>query len=147
MSDNAQNTNDPYAAPTADVGAGAAAQVGAMPGMTRLPYFLISLVVGIAGGGLQLALAQSPTMVLITSVVIIVASIYLMVLRLRNIGWSPWLSALVVVPIANLIIGILALICPPGYAITKTFDTPAKIIGGIILAFTLLGVLAVALAI
>jgi hypothetical protein len=48
-------------------------------------------------------------------------------LRLKKIGRSPWLSLLLLVPIANLIIGIPGFFAPPNYATTKKLDTAAII--------------------
>jgi uncharacterized membrane protein YhaH (DUF805 family) len=53
----------------------------------------------------------------------------LVVERLRNIGMSGWWSLLILVPIANIILGVKCLIYQEGYQDTKKLDRTGKIIG------------------
>ncbi len=52
-------------------------------------------------------------------------------LRLQNIGHNGWLSVLLIVPIANLVIVFRCYVYPPGYFQTKQLDTAARIMIGV----------------
>ncbi len=70
--------------------------------------------------------------------VFIVCSYFFVYYRLENIGWSPWWSLLILLPPANLGVGILCLVCPEGYDDIKKLDTAGKVI-----AYILVGLLIV----
>ena len=55
--------------------------------------------------------------------------------RLHNIGRSGWWSLLILIPIANLFVGIPCAIIPGGYKDTKKLDTVWKIIAVIFIVF------------
>ncbi len=64
--------------------------------------------------------------------------------RLMNIGMNPWWCLLMIVPIANLFIGIRCLVCQEGYEDTKKLDTAGKIVTFIVVGLFLL-VIAIAI--
>ena len=138
-------------------------------GMKRLPYFLYNFASGVvmmlimfimfasvikalSSGNSELAykvIMGSLGGIMMLGVLGLGISIFLMVLRLRNIGYNPWLSVLSVVPIASLIISVICLALPEGYADHKKMDTPAKvvigIIGGLFALYIILGMASAAL--
>jgi hypothetical protein len=67
--------------------------------------------------------------------------------RLMNIGMNPWWCLLMLVPIANLLVGIRCLICPEGYADTKKLDTAGKVVTFIVLGLFVLVIGAVVVAV
>ena len=145
MSDLNRPAADPYAAPGSAV---AVEQPSIeMPGIGRLIYFLIlfglSMLSGVFQSGL---LGISFNAVMAGSVAVLLVNMAVCSFRMRNIGWSGWRALFLIVPIANLYIGLTALILPPGYARSRTLDMPAKIICGVLLAIVALVVLAAVFA-
>ncbi|MEN7344291.1 MAG: hypothetical protein AAAFM81_15170 [Pseudomonadota bacterium] len=126
----------PYATPRSDVDV--AINIETMPGLQRLPYFLSNFAIGIVVfasmfvGDIILGLAM---------IVGFFATLYLGFVRLKNIGWSGWLTLLLIVPFVNYFVGIAALACPPGYAMTKTLDTAGIIIVGLFIGMFVIGII------
>jgi len=98
-------------------------------GIHRTGYFF-----GMLGVAIFNAVAQAqgePGIAYIGLIITFVACFILVVNRLHNIGRSGWWSLLILVPLANLFVGIPCAIFPEGYQDTKKLDTAGKIIAGI----------------
>jgi len=67
--------------------------------------------------------------------------------RLKNIGMNPWWCLLMLVPIANLLVGIRCLVFQEGYVDTKKLDTAGKVITYIVLGLFILVIVAVVIAV
>jgi uncharacterized membrane protein YhaH (DUF805 family) len=90
----------------------------------------------------------SPILLIITNVGILVFSIILAVRRLHDIGWSGYLSILYIIPIANLILGLL-LVFMPGNAESNEYGAPpppntlgVKVMAFLLPAVAIIGILA-----
>lgn len=110
-------------------------------GINRTVYFFGMFGVGVINGVFAAAAQGEPGIAFLGLIITVTASFILVVNRLHNIGKSGWLSLLIIIPIANLFVGIPCLILPEGYQDTKKLDTAGKIIVGILIG---LGVLSVA---
>ena len=66
--------------------------------------------------------------------------------RLRNMGFSPWMALLALIPVVEFVVTIPCLCAPAGYAHTKKLDTTGKIIAAIAIGCLVLSVLAVVLS-
>lgn len=101
-------------------------------GIGRGAYFglmiLISLLTGLLGPEL--------------SILLIIPSLFVGGMRFRNIGYSPWLIVLLIIPIVNLVVGYRCLAFPSNYAQTKQSDSAMKIVSGIYIFLIILLVLA-----
>ena len=112
------------------------------PGIGRAAYFGLLIVIfvfstiveGAAGAG------DAGLGVLLIS---LVASLLIGAARYKNIGYNPALILLALVPLVNIFIAYQCLALPPGYAATKTWDTPMKIVTGLYVLVGLLLVLAI----
>jgi len=109
-------------------------------GIRRLGYFFGMIGVAVINAVFTGAAQGESGIAFLGLIITVVASFILVVNRLHNIGKSGWLSLLIIVPIANLFVGIPCLIFPEGYQDTKKLDTAGKVIVGILIG---LGVLAV----
>lgn len=108
-------------------------------GIPRSAYFFGMLGLGVVNLGVVAVGQADPggaLLAFIVIIVLIVPSFVLVVKRLQNIGMSGWWSLLILVPIANLFVGLRCVMCPEGYQDTKQLDTAGKVIGG-----TFIGVL------
>ncbi len=63
--------------------------------------------------------------------------------RTRNLGMHPANALLIIVPVANLILGIRCLAYPEGFAATKTLDRTGKLILAAIVFFFVAGFVAI----
>jgi DNA-directed RNA polymerase subunit RPC12/RpoP len=105
-------------------------------GIRRLPYFGIALGLGF----LQVVFSTIDSSgVLVLAV--IVGSFFPVYYRLKNIGMNPWWCLLMIVPIANLLVGIRCLVFQEGYEDTKKLDQAGKVITYTVGGFVALGVL------
>lgn len=131
-----------YATPNAELDT--PSTVGEYPGIARLQYFAYLVVINIVyfagiGAGAVMDSVAIPLTVVSGS---LIASIWLLVKRLQNTGWSGWLAVLVIVPFVNIYVGIRALAFPAGYADHGELDGPAKVIIGLFVGLFLLGIVA-----
>jgi len=137
--DGASNTGEfnPYAAPKSATRPArqAALAKGTYPGIGRLHYFLLSLGANILSVLLNLALP------LLGTLIALIAGFFIVISRLRNLGYNPWLSLLMLVPLANLWLSVVCIACPEGYADHKKYDTPGKVIVGLILGVFVIAML------
>ncbi len=76
------------------------------------------------------------------SFILIIPGLILGGMRYRNIGYSPWIILLALIPLVNLVVGYQCLALPPGYAQTKQSDVAMKVVSGIYILFILLIVIA-----
>jgi len=106
-------------------------------GIRRLGYFFGTL--GLSAS-LQIYmgifhLKPDPTTIFIELfiefILVLSLTFVLVVNRLRNIGMSGWWSVGMLVPIANVYLGVKCLACPEGYQDTKKLDSAGKVIAGI----------------
>ena len=110
-------------------------------GIQRLEYLGILIVVGILESVVLMGVAAAnpsgesmgPIQLLFTAILFI--PVYY---RLKNIGMNPWWCLLMLVPIANLFLGVRCLIFQEGYADTKKLDTAGKVISYIALGIFVL---------
>ena len=134
-----------YAAPAAQLEM--PGTTGTFGGVDRLQYFLISMGIGVANMVLTLMFADTPAVAMVSLIAAVIASIYLVVQRLKNIGSSPWWTLAFIVPLLNLYIGMKCLAFPEGYQEHKQLDSAAKIIIGLFLAMFVLAMLGIVAAI
>lgn len=119
--------------------------VSSQQGLTRAAYFGYTFLVGLIAGVIQ---AAEPESSLLANVIAAVIQFALAWNRLKNACMSPWLTLLLLVPIVNVVIGVLLLVWQPGYGKVNRLDENGKmvlwiLVGSIILiALLLLAVLA-----
>jgi uncharacterized membrane protein YhaH (DUF805 family) len=132
---------NPYSPPNSqnDYLEARAAEVRHYGGIQRLPYLGIILGLGI----LQAILAAADPSGGIALLVVVVGYFFPVYYRLKNIGMNPWWCLLMIVPIANLLIGVRCLVFQEGYQDTKKLDKAGQIITYIVVGIIGLGVLAV----
>jgi uncharacterized membrane protein YhaH (DUF805 family) len=142
--------DNPYSSPQAfDQSLSPVTGVRHYGGIRRLPYLGIAFGLGITQNVVLTAMASNESLqalVLVVLLLFLVISFVPVYYRLQNIGMNPWWCLLMLVPIANLVVGIRCLICQEGYADTKKLDTAGKIVTFIILGLFLLVLVAVILA-
>jgi uncharacterized membrane protein YhaH (DUF805 family) len=114
-------------------------------GIGRLAYFGYSFLNSFLSQVLTMALVAAlpaeaaPIALLIVAGLSIGAGISIVLLRLKNLGYSGWWLLGLIVPILNIVVGIRLVAAPEGYAVHKALDTPGKVIVGLLLgAFLLL---------
>jgi uncharacterized membrane protein YhaH (DUF805 family) len=117
-------------------------EMGTFSGFNRLQYFLFSLAIGVANFALGALFADAPVMIAVSMIAAIVASIYIVVMRLKNVGASPWWVLAFIVPLLNIYAGLMCVAFPEGYSQHKQLDGPAKIIIGLFLGVFVLGIAA-----
>ncbi len=115
---------NPYAAPATVAGGGLAVQN--YGGIGRLAYFGYSFLNSLVFNGLATFLNDSAALLVIALSVIVALGIGLM--RLKNTGYSMALFLLIIVPFANIWLGLMLLCAPAGYADHKTMDSSGKIV-------------------
>lgn len=118
------------------------AETGEFGGYNRLQYFLISIAIGLGNVALTGLFADTPAVALLGMAAAVVASIYVIVMRLKNVGSSPWWVLAFIVPLLNIYAGLMCLAFPAGYARHKQLDGPAKIIIALFLGVFVLGIAA-----
>lgn len=143
------SVQNPYQAPiTTDVKLPTESRSGrGYGGIGRLTYFLASFGFGISNNILQYfgIVNEIGPLVLASTVLGVIVSITLVVLRLKNLGQSGWWVLGFLVPILNLLIALRCIAAPEGYADHKTFDTAGKVIIGLIVGAFVLIILSVVL--
>jgi hypothetical protein len=116
-------------------------------GIRRLPYLGIAIGMGVVQNILVGLIASDEALQSLSLFVVIgflILSFVPVYYRLMNIGMNPWWCLLMIVPIANLFIGIRCLVCQEGYEDTKKLDTAGKIVTFIVVGLFLL-VIAIAI--
>lgn len=89
-------------------------------GINRITYFLFNFVLAITSAFTQGNLA--------VMVIILVLSLAIVALRMKNIGMNPWLSLLSMVPILNLLIAYRCIACQEGFADSQKLDSAGRVI-------------------
>jgi uncharacterized membrane protein YhaH (DUF805 family) len=116
-------------------------------GIHRTGYFFGMLGVAVINGIFNAAGQGESGIASIAWIITLVASFVLVVSRLHNIGMSGWWSLLILVPVANLFVGVKCAMCPEGYQYTKTLDTAGKIIAGIFFGLVVLVLISVVIGV
>ena len=116
------------------------AEAGVSGGFNRLQYFLYSVGIGVVNVMLTMVFADSPAITMLALVAAIGASVYIVVMRLRNVGSSAWWTLAFIVPLLNIYAGLMCLAFPEGYQTHKQLDSAAKIIIGLFLGVFVLGI-------
>ena len=99
-------------------------------GIGRLLYF-INLCMLLLAVGFFMLLAftmKEPWFLLGAAILQPVGALTLLWLRFKNIGWNPWFSLQVLVPLVGLVVGPPAIAFPEGFADTRKLDTAAIVI-------------------
>lgn len=110
-------------------------------GIRRLPYLGIAIGMGVVQNILVGLIASDEALQSLSLFVVIgflILSFVPVYYRLMNIGMNPWWCLLMIVPIANLFIGIRCLVCQEGYEDTKKLDTAGKVVTFIVVGLFLL---------
>ncbi|MEW5884590.1 MAG: hypothetical protein AB1725_10260, partial [Armatimonadota bacterium] len=81
---------------------------------------------------------------LIVSVALLMIHMIIAAPRLKNAGYSPWLTVLLIVPVANLWAHFVTLLAPENYASTRKLD---RVGTGCAVAILLIAVAVVVLAV
>ena len=111
-------------------------------GIRRLPYLGIIFGLAIVQSVLASGTGTSDSTVGFALLVVIVGSFFPVFYRLKNIGMNPWWCLLMIVPIANLFVGVRCLVFQEGYQDTKKLDKAGRIVTYIVVGFFGLCVLA-----
>ena len=113
-------------------------------GIGRLAYFGYSFLNSFLSQVLTLAVVAAlpaeaaPIALLIVAGLSIGAGIAIVLLRLKNLGYSGWWLLSLIVPILNIVVTVRLIAAPEGYAIHKTLDTPGRVIVGLLIGIFLL---------
>jgi hypothetical protein len=110
-------------------------------GIRRLPYLGIAIGMGVVQNIVVGLLASDEALQRLSLFVVmgfLILSFVPVYYRLMNIGMNPWWCLLMIVPIANLFIGIRCLVCQEGYEDTKKLDTAGKVVTFIVVGLFLL---------
>jgi len=129
----------------------------AYPGIGRLAYVLLWFgasvaiwVLMIGGSFVAAALTDSGAAriagLAIGGLVGMAGSIWVMVQRLNNAGYSGWWCIGSFIPLLNIFVAFLMLVAPEGYADHKTLDTSGKVVCGLFIGFMILAVIASAVS-
>jgi len=119
-------------------------------GIRRLPYLGIMIGLAIVQNVLLVAVGLADSTgagTLLVALFFMVVSFIPVYYRLKNIGMNPWWCLLMLVPIANLLVGIRCLVFQEGYVDTKKLDTAGKVITYIVLGLFILVIVAVVIAV
>jgi uncharacterized membrane protein YhaH (DUF805 family) len=154
------NNNDPYASPASDLSSAGgqneyndggvfsfSGRIGrlryiAYPmALYMLAAFIVGVLSGITGSAIEFSeesgLLMLIPMIIMYGIVLVYGFVYA-VRRLNDIGWSGFLSILYIIPVVNLILGILLIFMPGNVGVNKYGNPPAPNTLGIkILAFLL----------
>ena len=125
-----------YSAPNAELATETVA--GNYEGIRRLPYFGYSIGAQVLFYLGLFLVGESGSLFLMAALV--AATAWIVVMRLKNTGWSGWWALGMLVPLLNIYVGLRAIAFPEGYSDHKTLDTPAKVIIGIFVGFFVLGI-------
>ena len=100
--------------------------LGDRQGINRLQYFLGK--VGMIAAAIFVVTVFGPDspMMRVMGLLLMVASVVLDVMRLRNIGLSQWFAFIRFLPFGNLILDIGLQSAQPGWAETKELDSAGK---------------------
>lgn len=88
-------------------------------GIHRTGYFFGMLGLTVICSILNAAAQGNLVITYLIQIIAIALSCVLVVNRLHNIGMNGWWSLLILVPVANLFIGVKCVMCPEGYQYTK----------------------------
>ncbi|MDD7983742.1 hypothetical protein PQO01_02125 [Lentisphaera marina] len=129
---------NPYAAPSTSetLSVNDSGEVMEYGGMTRGPYW-----------GWNFGLNFVSLIPILGIIVFIAGAVYIIRERCRNLGYNLWYGWTVLIPFYNILVSFRLACCPEGYADHKTLDKTAKILLGVMVAFIVLSVGAVALAV
>ncbi len=98
-------------------------------GLGRGAYFLLSIPAHL----IFLFFEGSALMAWLSGLIVMTAvQLALAASRLKNIGMSQWLALLMLVPIANFVVGCMLLVCQPGYVEINKLDAVGKLVGWLI---------------
>ena len=106
-------------------------------GISRLPYFLGLLAVGLVSSFLSLGIRATQHSSLFPGAVIVV-TLVLVAQRLKNIGMTPLWGLLIFVPIGNLWLSFRCITAQRGYIETRRLDPTGRVIAGIFVGFWVL---------
>lgn len=129
------NETNPYAAPSANLTSTDQSVDKFYEGLGRGPYFGLALVSVIAFGvvvammtAISADAGTAGRVFLFIFAAFVIGWVYLAGRRMKNIGRSPWVGLMVLVPLANLYYGWMLLATPAGYADHGELDTTGKIV-------------------
>ena len=112
-------------------------------GIGRLAYVGYSVLLYLGFAGLVFA-SMSLEIGALNSVAVIgflVASVFISAKRLKNMGYTAKWILLMFVPLLNVVMSAMFLICPEGYGDTRKLDTAGKVMTGILFLCIVLSVL------
>ncbi len=96
------------------------------PGIGRLQYFLAHVGMITAAVFVVLMFGPESRAMSVMTLVLMAASFVLDVLRLKNIGLSPWLAFIRYLPFGKTLLGIGLLSAQTGWAETRRLDSAGK---------------------
>ncbi len=111
-------------------------------GLNRI-YFVLCLVGGVIAlvlFGFVVAQFNISGFSLFLPIFTFAGLIVAMGFRFKNQGASPWLSLLVLVPLANAYVFGRCLVCPEGFADSGRLDTPGRVMMWVYIALLLLNI-------
>ena len=96
------------------------------PGIGRLHYFLSNVGMVAAVVFVVTVFGPESRVMSVTTVVVMVASLILDVMRLRNIGVSQWFAFIRYVPFGRTLLGMCLMCAQPGWAEGRRLDSAGK---------------------
>jgi len=135
--------DNPYDAPKADLNVAVGDSEETPRGIGRLLFIPLYLGLGAAMVSLDLTgeAAWKDYVVILVGVGLLVV----LAQRIANVGFSRWWTLGMLVPLLNLVIGLMALAAPPGYRHHRTADRAAMVIAGLVIASVVIPVILVLL--
>jgi uncharacterized membrane protein YhaH (DUF805 family) len=131
---NGKSSDDPYVPPMGQFNRSEAVTNYGCPGIGRLMHFILTIVIGGAGGALVFANIETPQNAIAIYIVMLILLCICSIQRFRNTGASGFLWLFSLIPILNLWVSYRILACPEGYDSHKTLDLPGKIIAFVFFA-------------
>jgi hypothetical protein len=105
-------------------------------GISRAPYWVITGGLSIMQGAMSEK--ASGSMILGVFVAFILGTLWVCLMRIKNLGISRWWLLWMCVPVLNLVAGYRFMFCPEGWGDTRTLDKKGKIALGLFIALILL---------
>ena len=96
------------------------------PGIGRLNYFLANVAMGAVVAFVAIVFTPGSRVMTITMLVVMIASMMLDVMRLRNMGVSQWFAFLRILPFGKMLLTTALTCAQTGWIETRRLDSPGK---------------------
>lgn len=113
-------------------------------GFGRLGYFIGLVVISLVGALFASGQSRTDEPSIFPTLITLISLFILSSIRLQNIGKSPWLALVTVVPLLNFFFVFLpCLVCQEGYEEDKTLDNIGRVLSAVMVTLFLVIVLIV----